>query len=83
MALRPDAFVADGWVCMAYAGTDLSRVEISAGAGEWQPAYLDWHNGDRVAKVRPHTLAIGDMHGAVTVSLRVDGIVVATGRVTL
>jgi hypothetical protein len=83
MPIRPDAFLADGWVCMPYTGSDLSRVEISGGSGEWVPAYLDWHNGDRVAKVRPHTLASADLQGAISVSLRVDGVITSTGRVRL
>jgi hypothetical protein len=81
VAIRPDAYLDQGWVCMPYHGNDLARVEIQAGANPPVAAFLDWVNGERVAKVRPHTL--GQVAGTTTVTLRVDGIPTATGRVTI
>lgn len=81
MAIRADAFLHEGWVCMPYNGSDLSRVEIQAGGHPAAGAYLDWANGTRVAKVRPH--ALGPIAGTTTVTLRVDGIPTTTGRITI
>jgi hypothetical protein len=45
----------DGWLVVPYSGHDLSRVYIAAGSRpeEWHPAFLDWADGQRVAKIRP------------------------------
>lgn len=50
--------VADGWVCVPYTGPDLATVHLAVAAGpepadgEWRPAFLDWLDGERVAKIR-------------------------------
>ncbi|MGH3439516.1 MAG: hypothetical protein ACRDRN_24050 [Sciscionella sp.] len=68
------ATIRDGWLITPYAGHDLAQVHIAvSGAEGWHPAYLDWSDGARVAKIRP----VG--HGRVW--LRVDGEVTAVGYV--
>lgn len=70
----------DGWLVVPYSGHDLARVYISAGQrqDEWKPAFLDWVDGKRVAKVRPDGLS-----GAVWVWLKVNGTVAQAGKVTI
>jgi len=46
----------DGWLTVPYNGPDIARVHIgvgTAGSVEWTPAFLDWVDGVRVAKIRP------------------------------
>lgn len=45
------ARIIDGWLVVPYSGHDMASVYLNVG-GEWKPAFLDWHNGKRVAKVR-------------------------------
>lgn len=70
--------IRDGWLVTPYSGHDLARVEIGVGpAGQerWQPAFLDWVDGQRVAKIRPP--GIGG-----TVWLSVNGVTAEVGAVT-
>ncbi len=79
--MTPD--VVDGWVCFPYDGDDLARVELGVRGTEVRlPAFLDWHDGQRVAKLRPAAL-VGNAHRAVTVELHVDGVVTASARMQL
>lgn len=67
----------DGWIIVPYGGSDMARVEIGvgqAGGEEWRPAFLDWVDGQRVAKVRPLE------HGG-PVWIRVNGTAVEAGAV--
>lgn len=50
--------IRDGWLITPYAGHELSRVHISVGNEPvvWLPAFLDWVDGQRVAKVRARDL---------------------------
>jgi hypothetical protein len=59
-----------GWLVVPYDGDDLSLVEIGVG-DQWVPAFLDWVDDQRVAKIRPSRLEAAT--GTVYVSLRVDG----------
>ena len=70
-----------GWITVPYNGHDLSRVELQIGEDEPQAAFLDWDDGQRIAKLRPSHL--GDPQGTVTVTLHVDGTPTTTGRVTI
>lgn len=42
----------DGWLRVAYSGPDIATIEIEATGAGWQPAYLDWDRGQRVAQIR-------------------------------
>lgn len=72
------------WLEVPYAGHDLSRVEVGWRVGDglarpdsWTPAYLDYSDGERVAKVQaPERLG-----HAVYVWVRVDGAETSVGRV--
>lgn len=50
--------VRDGWLIVPYTGSDLARVHVAVGNEPqvWQPAFLDWVEGQRVAKVRARNL---------------------------
>lgn len=50
--------IRDGWIVTPYSGHDLARVHISVGNEpvEWLPAFLDFVDGQRVAKVRARGL---------------------------
>lgn len=65
--MASEAFIADGWFCVPYDGHDLSSVEIGDGT-TWYPAFLDFHKGQRVAKIR---VPQGMQNGLV--KLRVNG----------
>jgi hypothetical protein len=73
-------FVYEGWICVPYEGADLAKVELAVGDAR-EPAYLDWANDQRVAKLRP--AHVGYPEGTVTVRLYVDGVVSGEGRVTV
>jgi hypothetical protein len=72
------AHIADGWLVVPYDGDERATVEISVEPDvcsrdlrvtqEWLPAYLDYTDGKRVAKIRPPAGLT-----SVTVSLRVNG----------
>lgn len=74
-----------GWLVVGpYAGHDMQQVRIRATGerGGWvvdSPAFLDWDNGERVAKIRPH----GSQRGVATVTLLVGGLETEVGRVVL
>lgn len=77
------AYLSEGWLRVPYTGHDLQRVAIAAGSrepGAFEPAYLHWDNGQRVAQVRPANFAIT---GPATVWLSVDGTITEAGRVDL
>jgi len=63
--------VVDGWIVMPYGGHDTAVVEIGVGNPPiWQYAYLDWREGERIAKVRlPEEFPTGRTH----VQLRMAG----------
>lgn len=46
------ARILDGWLVVPYSGSERSAVHISTEDDTWIPAYLDWVDGERVAKVR-------------------------------
>ncbi|TDE40487.1 hypothetical protein E1295_31810 [Nonomuraea mesophila] len=71
-----------GWLVVPYAGPELGRVHIATGrhqADEWKPAYLDYLDGERVAKVRPPA----PTGHPVQVWIRVNGAATAVGHVTI
>ncbi len=51
------ARLADGWVQVEYDGPEpvvhLGVTLRTPAEADWRPAYRDWHDGLRVAKVRP------------------------------
>jgi hypothetical protein len=67
----------NGWVGVPCDADDLTPVFIAIGGGDWQPAYRDWHEGKRVAKVRPL------LSGRQQVILKVSDVVVDVGRLYL
>jgi hypothetical protein len=71
------ARVSDGWLVVPYDGDDRATVEISVQPNVWLPAYLDYADGQRVAKVRPPAGLT-----AATVSLRINGTVSTAGWLT-
>jgi hypothetical protein len=74
--------LANGWLVVPFAGPEMARVEIGTGrhrADIWRPAYLDFHDGQRVAKVRPPA-ATGQ---PVQVWTRINGVVAHAGHVTI
>lgn len=73
--------VVDGWICVPYQGPDVAKVELGIGTGPFHPAYLDWVDNQRVAKLRPTTL--DNPVGNVAVGLRVNDVTTAVYRVTL
>lgn len=73
------AEVRDGWLVTPYEGHDLAQVHMSVGDEPrvWLPAFLDWVDGQRVAKIRARVLP-----GRRTkVWLRVNGSVSQVGAV--
>lgn len=47
--------IVNGWLICQYDGHDLCSVEIGVGRKtpeQWTPAFLDWFEGIRVAKIR-------------------------------
>jgi hypothetical protein len=71
------AELADGWIVASYDGRDMATVHMAV-AGEWRPAFRDWHDGQRVAKVRPPAA-----HGRVNVRLSIDGQITDLGWIRL
>jgi hypothetical protein len=71
------ATLTDGWLEVPYRGRDMATVHMAV-AGEWRPAFRDWHDGQRVVKVRPPAT-----HGRVSVRLSVDGQITDLGWVRL
>lgn len=67
----------NGWLLVDYSGPELVLIEIGTGTGEtiWKPAYLDWVDGQRVAKIRP------PVTGTTPVWLRCRDVVTRVGRV--
>lgn len=61
---------ADGWLRVPYSGPDIAVIEIETPGNGWQPAYLDYENGQRIAQIRWD----GPRPGAMNV--RVDGVVI-------
>ncbi len=69
-----------GWLAVPYSGHDLSQVFISVGdQSDWRPAFLDWSDGNRVAKIRTPE-ASGK---AMKVWLKVNGSVTNAGKIIL
>ncbi|SET43719.1 hypothetical protein [Nonomuraea wenchangensis] len=67
-----------GWLTVPYSGHDLSRVFIAVGdPNDWRPAFLDWADGERVAKIRPPA----PTGKAVKVWLKVNDSVTEVGKV--
>lgn len=66
--------VVDGWLEVPYTGPERATIEISTEAEVWVPAYLDYTNGTRVAKIRPPAVS-----QTVQVWLRVDGAATPAG----
>lgn len=63
------ARIEDGWLVVdCPAAADPVPVEIGIG-DDWQPAFRDYHDGQRVAKIRPPA----DVAPRSTVWLRVGG----------
>lgn len=63
------ARIVDGWLEVPCDGSERALVEISADSVTWLPAFLDYVDGRRVAKVRPPA-------GALTpaaVAVRING----------
>lgn len=78
------AQLADGWLLVPYDGPELAQVRIGTGRrepDEWKPAYLDWHDGRRVAKVRPPVSS--GQPTPVQVWTRLNGVVATAGHVTI
>lgn len=44
--------IVNGWLVVPYAGSDRVAVHISIEPYVWLPAFLDYIDGERVAKVR-------------------------------
>lgn len=65
--------IVNGWLEVPYTGTETAAVEISVD-DVWLPAYLDYTNGVRVAKVRPPALS-----QTVQVQLKIDGNITPAG----
>ena len=82
--MRPK--VSDGWLRVSYDGPELVAVYMATGArppkgeDEWKPAFLDWHEGQRVAQIRVHGARPGQV---VQVWLKVDGNITNVGSVRL
>jgi len=78
--------VCDGWLRVPYDGPELVPIYVATGprtpAGEdgWKPAFLDWHEGRRVAQIRVPASRPGQV---VKVWLRVDGNITNVGSVRL
>lgn len=73
------ASIRDGWLTVPYTGHDLATVHIAVGdRNTWQPAYLDWADGERVAKIRPPQTP----GRTLSVWLRVGEAVTPAGRIT-
>ncbi|MGI5493894.1 hypothetical protein [Microtetraspora malaysiensis] len=77
------AEIRDGWVAVPYDGPELGSIHIavaqSPAEDNWQPAYLDYVDGRRVAKIRtpaPTGRPVG-------VWLRVGNTVTSSGKVTI
>jgi hypothetical protein len=63
----------DGWLRIDYDGPDIAQIFIEATGTGWQPAYLDYRNGHRIAQIRWNGDTLPD-----TINLRVDGQITAT-----
>ncbi|MEU8196323.1 hypothetical protein AB0C10_21305 [Microbispora amethystogenes] len=79
--MRP--MVRDGWLLVPYDGHDLATVHLAAAqsptAEHWAPAFLDYHDGQRIAKIRTPA----PTGRPVTVWLRVGDTVTSAGTVVL
>ena len=76
------AHIKDGWLVVPYSGSDLAQVHMAVGRQrpyEWHPAYLDYVDGVRVAKIRsPQMTGQG-----TNVWLKIGEVVQNVGRVTV
>ena len=74
-----DTQVRDGWLVVPYGGDDLATVHIAVGndAQVWIPAFLDYVDGQRVAKVRARVIP----ERPTWVWLRINGDVTKVGNV--
>ena len=48
--MNPDLH--DGWLRINYDGPDIAQIFIEATGTGWQPAYLDYRSGRRIAQIR-------------------------------
>lgn len=73
----------DGWLIAGCGETGVTPVFLAVGEpDDWQPAFLDWVDGERVAKIRPHG-PIGAGTGSRPVWLRVGDEISRVGRLTI
>jgi len=52
--MRP--MIRDGWLVVPFSGNEFDPVHMAVGnqsPKDWKPAFLDWLDGHRVAKIRP------------------------------
>ncbi|MFF4779397.1 hypothetical protein ACFY05_41940 [Microtetraspora fusca] len=79
--MRATAAVRDGWVVVSpYEGPELAPISIAVGSqDEWKPAFLDWVDGARVAKIRQPA----PTGRPAQVWLRVGETVTSAGKVTI
>lgn len=80
--IRKGYAIVDGWFVVPYSGRDLSTVHIGFGVDPhigWHPAFLDYHEGQRVAKIRVARVPAAQR---VPAWLRIDGIPAKIGTVT-
>lgn len=68
-----------GWLVTGYDGHDLARVYLATGdrePGDWVPAFLDYDDGQRIAKIR--------LPGACPARawMKVNGAVTPLGKIT-
>jgi hypothetical protein len=72
------ASIFNGWVTVPYSGHELAPVYIAIDDREdWKPAFLDWENGKRVAKVRPPSSTGKPM----SVWIKANGYISSAGRI--
>lgn len=82
-----DARVVQGWLMVPYKGHDLAQVFIGLHrAGEdtrWYPAFLDYYDGNRIAKIRVPESPGSTAWGRVGVLLRISDRIVQMGSLTI
>lgn len=72
--------IENGWLVIPYTGSDFSKLYIAVGDRDnWQPAYLDYSGGQRVAKIR----VAESTAQAREVWFKVDGVVTSVGQAVI